>query len=292
MDPMNLLAEPLAAWYGSHARDLPWRRGGATPWSILLSEIMLQQTPAARVVPYWQAWTSTWPTPRDLAEASTAEVIQAWGTLGYPRRALRLRECATVISDQYGNEVPSHESLLRSLPGIGEYTAAAVAAFAFKKRTVVLDTNIRRVLSRTCAGKALPLPHLTTAERSMAARLVPDQTPASVVWNQATMELGAVVCKAREAACESCPVKHLCAWRSAGFPGDLHAGQRRAQPWQGTNRQARGQVMAILREADGEAVPMAAILAASPDSARILTALDGLISDGLAVHEGQAVRLP
>ncbi|MCL2482260.1 MAG: A/G-specific adenine glycosylase [Propionibacteriaceae bacterium] len=289
---MNLLASPLAAWYGIHARDLPWRRAEATPWSILLSEIMLQQTPAARVVPYWQAWMSTWPTPRDLAQATTAEVIQAWGTLGYPRRALRLRECARVMADQYDDVVPSHESILRRLPGIGEYTAAAVAAFAFKQRTVVLDTNIRRVLSRASAGEALPLPHLTAAERSMAASLVPEQIPESVVWNQSTMELGAVICKAREAACESCPVKHLCTWRKAGFPGDIHAGLRRTQPWHGTNRQARGQVMAILREADGEPVPLAAILATTPDSTRILNALDGLVTDGLAVRDGEAVRLP
>jgi len=288
---MNPLFGPLARWYDAHARDLPWRRKSATPWGVLVSEIMLQQTPAKRVIPYWEAWMSVWPCPGDLAEAKPAEVIQAWGSLGYPRRALRLRECAIVIEKEYG-EVPRAEDTLRTLPGIGEYTAAAVAAFAYGERTVVLDTNIRRVISRSYIGEALPLPHLTSGERAVAASLVPADAAESVKWNQATMELGAVLCRARDADCDSCPVKDLCAWRWADYPGDIHAGRRRTQGWEGTDRQARGRVMVYLREADGESVPIAAIVENTPREAQTLRAIDALIADGLAVREGEALRLP
>ena len=288
---MNPLAVPLARWYESSARDLPWRHDGTTPWGVLVSEIMLQQTPANRVIPYWLDWLDRWPTPGDLAQAGAAAVIQAWGTLGYPRRALRLRECAGVIAGEYAGEVPSDEETLRTLPGIGEYTAAAVAAFAYGRRAVVLDTNIRRVIARAHTGQSLPLPHLTTAERTMAAELLPKGT-ASVRWNQATMELGAVICRTRDPACDSCPVKGLCAWRQAGYPDDQYAARRRGQGWEGTDRQVRGRIMALLRQADPESVPSAALLATSPDPDQAQRALGGLVADGLAVRDGEAVRLP
>jgi len=291
MERMNPFAAPLASWYETSARDLPWRRPSATPWGILVSEIMLQQTPAARVIPYWETWMRLWPAPADLAEATTAEVIQSWGTLGYPRRALRLRECATTITNLYG-QVPENEADLRSLPGIGDYTSAAISAFAYGKRTVVLDTNIRRVISRAHLGEALPPPHLTTTERAMAAHLVPEDPAESVTWNQSTMELGAVICKAREATCDSCPIINLCEWRKANYPADLHAGQRRPQPWEGTDRQARGRIMSYLREAEGELVPIAAILAATPREAQTQRAIKALVTDGLAHQEGEALRLP
>ncbi|MDR0489160.1 MAG: A/G-specific adenine glycosylase [Propionibacteriaceae bacterium] len=289
---MNPLVVPLGRWYLAHARPLPWRDPKVSAWGVLVSEIMLQQTPAARVIPYWESWMTTWPEPVDLAEAPVAEVIRAWGTLGYPRRALRLQECAKIITDSHGSKVPSEDQVLRGLPGIGEYTAAAVAAFAYGRRTVVLDTNIRRVLARAHSGEALPVPHLTTAEREMAARLVPQDIAESVLWNQSTMELGAILCQAREHTCEPCPVKELCSWREAGYPGDLYAGQRRTQGWKGTDRQARGKVMAVLREAEGERVPVAALLALQSPRSQMERALDGLIVDGLAVREGEAVRLP
>jgi len=204
---------------------------------------------------------------------------------------LRLRECAIVIEEEYG-QVPRTEESLRALPGIGEYAAAAVAAFAYGQRTVVLDTNIRRVISRAYAGEALPLPHLTSAERAMAASLVPLDAHESVKWNQATMELGAVICRARDADCDSCPVKDICAWKQADYPGDIHAGRRRTQSWEGTDRQARGRIMAFLREADGESVPIAAILEGTPREAQTRRAIDALIADGLAQRDGEALRLP
>lgn len=289
LDP---LVEPVTAWYLANARDLPWRRPGVGAWGVLVSEIMLQQTPANRVRPYWQAWMERWPRPSDLAQATPAEVIQAWGTLGYPKRALRLRQCATVIAEERGDVVPDDEAKLRGLPGIGEYTAAAVAGFAYGRRTVVLDTNIRRFLARAHCGEALPPPHLTRDERAMAAALVPTEPAAAVLWNQATMELGALVCQARTHGCGDCPVLGLCAWSAAGRPGDLHAERRRVQPWEGTDRQARGRVMAILREADGELVPVAGILADSPRPDQTERAIETLVADGLAARDGEAVRLP
>jgi len=290
MEEMNPLAQPLRTWYAAMARDLPWR-AETTPWGILVSEVMLQQTPATRVIPYWQSWIARWPKPSDLAGADVADVIRAWGTLGYPRRALRLQECARTIYKQYAGEVPHDEDLLRRLPGVGEYTAAAVAAFAFGKRTVVLDTNIRRVLARAVGGEALPGPHLTMPERAIAADMVPEEPHDALIWNQSTMELGALVCRVRDPECESCPIMGHCTWRQGGYPGDAHASARRTQVWQGTNRQARGRIMAILRTAE-EAVPIAAVLAGSWDESQMESAVETLINDGLIVRDGEALRLP
>ncbi|MCL2784903.1 MAG: A/G-specific adenine glycosylase [Propionibacteriaceae bacterium] len=288
---MNPLVNPVLNWYHMHARALPWR-GESHPgaWGVLVSEIMLAQTPVSRVLPYWESWMTRWPHPRDLAEAQVSDVLVAWGTLGYPRRALRLKEAAVMICEQYAGEVPDDQALLRTLPGIGEYTAAAVAAFAFGRRTVVLDTNVRRVLARADAGEALPLPHLTSAERAVADSIVPIDPAQAALWNQAVMELGAIVCKARDWDCAACPIADLCEWRKADYPGDVYAGKRRTQGWEGTNRQVRGQIMAILREAEGEAVPIAALTTAQQSAA--VRAINGLVADGLAVREGEALRLP
>lgn len=244
------------------------------------------------MIPYWEDWTRRWPKPSDLAGASPGEVIQAWGTLGYPRRALRLRQCAIAIATEHGDQAPADETTLRTLPGIGEYTAAAVAAFAYGQRTVVLDTNIRRVLSRAQHGQALPLPNLTADERSRAAALVPTDRATSVRWNQATMELGAVLCRARGLDCGPCPIKNLCSWARAGYPGDLHADKRKPQTWRGSNRQLRGQIMAMLRQAEGETVPIDALQAAVGDHARFEAVIDELVSDGLARVNEAGVGLP
>jgi len=291
MRGMNPLEGPLASWYGAMARDLPWRAADTTPWGVFVSEIMLQQTPGARVIPYYLDWLARWPTPYDLGRATPAEAILAWGTLGYPRRALRLRECGEIIGAEYGNVVPSDEGTLRGLPGVGEYTAAAVAAFAYGQRTVVLDTNIRRVIARAWVGAAGAPPSLTQAERTVAAELLPATASAAVMWNAATMELGAVICRVRSPECDRCPVRELCAWRAAGYPGDPYADRRRTQPFEGTNRQRRGQIMAVLRTADGELVPIAALVQRWPGDGTV-AALNGLVADGLAVREGAAVRLP
>lgn len=239
----------LAAWWEANARDLPWRFGRATPWGVLVSEVMSQQTQMSRVVPYWTAWMAAWPDAASLAKAPTAEVITAWGRLGYPRRALRLQECARVVADTYGDRLPDDYERLLDLPGVGDYTASAVSSFAFGRRVPVIDTNIRRVLSRVFLGEESCGGAATRAERDLAATVLPADAAQSVVWNQSVMELGAVVCTAKKPLCESCPVSDDCAFLKAGLPG---LGEKRTRPrqrFQGTDRQVRGLVMAALREA-------------------------------------------
>jgi A/G-specific adenine glycosylase len=209
---------------------------------------MSQQTPMIRVVPYWNAWMRVWPNPAALAKASSAEVITAWGKLGYPRRALRLQECARVVTADFGGELPDDSDALLSLPGVGEYTAAAVAAFAFGRRVAVVDTNIRRVISRVFDGVENYGGATTAADRARAAAALPAVTADSVLWNQAVMELGATVCTASSPQCETCPLNDVCAWRAADYPGMGEKPTRKRQKWRGTNRQVRGRVLDALRQ--------------------------------------------
>jgi len=160
-------AGPVLAWYARNARDLPWRAPGATPWSVLVSEIMLQQTPVARVLPEYLRWIARWPTPAALAAEPAGEAIRQWGRLGYPRRALRLHETATILTRGHGGMVPADRDALLALPGIGSYTAAAVASFAFGQRHAVLDTNVRRVLARLVAGRPTAAAAPSVAERRL-----------------------------------------------------------------------------------------------------------------------------
>ena len=266
-------------WYGSNARELPWRAADRTPWGVLVSEFMLQQTPVARVEPVWRAWLGRWPAPADLALEPPATAIRAWGRLGYPGRALRLHAAARVIVEQHSGEVPSSYDALRTLPGVGEYTAAAVASFAYGQRHAVVDTNVRRVLARSVAGVAQPGIATTARERRLAESMVPaDETAAG--WAVAAMELGALVCTARSPRCSACPIACSCAWRLAGFP-PYSGPTRRSQPWTGTDRQARGALMAVLR-AEPAAVPRARLISAWPnDAVQRERALDGLVADGL-----------
>ncbi|MDM8084791.1 A/G-specific adenine glycosylase [Cellulomonas cellasea] len=280
-------AEPLRAavldWFGRHARDLPWRSADCSAWGVLVSEVMLQQTPVVRVEPAWRAWMARWPEPADLAAASPADVLRAWDRLGYPRRALRLQECARAVVERHGGVVPAGAAELLALPGVGPYTAAAVQAFAFGRRSVVLDTNVRRVLARAVQGAALPAPSQTAAEVRLAEALVPADDATAARWSAASMELGALVCTARSPRCEECPIAGMCAWRAAGRPVDEHAGRRRTQAWAGTDRQVRGKVMALLREALGP-VPAEAVEAVWPERAQLERCVESLLVDGLMVR--------
>lgn len=277
------LVDPVVAWFDAHARDLPWRAPDRTPWGVLVSEVMLQQTPVVRVEPAWRAWMRTWPTPADLADAPTADVLRAWDRLGYPRRALRLQECARALVERHDGQVPDDEDALLALPGIGAYTAAAVRAFAFGRRSVVLDTNVRRVIARAVGGEALPAPALTAAESRRAAALVPAPARGAARWAAASMELGALVCTARSPRCDVCPVVSSCAWLAAGRPADEHGARRRTQAWAGTDRQVRGRIMALLREAIGP-VPQHALDAVWPDATQRSRCLDSLVADGLVAR--------
>ena len=282
--PDHPLHSPVLAWYEAAARDLPWREPDCSPWGVLVSEVMLQQTPVARVLPAWQRWMQRWPAPKDLAADAVGEAIRAWDRLGYPRRALRLHEAATAIVDRHDGRVPStHEELL-ALPGVGAYTAAAVGSFAFGQRHAVVDTNVRRVQARAVTGTALPAVSLSAAERDLAERLVPDESTVAAQWAVAVMELGALVCTARSPRCGECPVLGLCAWQRRGAPA--YAGPpRRGQKYVGTDRYVRGLLLAALRAADGP-LTAEALLASVPhdalrDAHQRQRCLDSLVVDGL-----------
>jgi A/G-specific adenine glycosylase len=286
----NLLLTPVLEWYARCARELPWREPGATPWSILVSEIMLQQTPVVRVLPVWTEWMERWPTPAALAAEPPGEAVRHWGRLGYPRRALNLHACARAVTELHGGEVPADHATLLTLPGVGEYTAAAVASFAFGGRHAVLDTNVRRVLARAVRGEEYPPKATTAAERALAESLLPGPEDAPV-WAVAVMELGALVCTARAARCADCPISDRCAWRLAGKP-PYEGPARRGQTYAGTDRQCRGRLLAVLREAHGP-VPKAALDSVWDEPVQRERALDGLVADGLAeVLDDGAYRLP
>jgi A/G-specific adenine glycosylase len=281
---MDDLTEPLLAWYDAHARDLPWRGPTASPWSVLVSELMLQQTPVSRVLPVHEEWMRRWPTPAALAAEPAGEAVRAWGRLGYPRRALRLHAAAAAVVERHGGEVPWAYDELLALPGVGDYTAAAVATFAFGRRHVVLDTNVRRVLARTIAGEELPAPSVTRAERDRAAAVLPEDEATAATWSIALMELGALVCVARSPRCEECPVAEQCAWRAAGYPA-YDGPARRSQAWAGTDRQCRGRLMAVLRDSHGP-VHRSRLDAVWVDDAQRTRCLAGLLEDGLVAQVG------
>jgi len=161
---------PVLDWYSANARDLPWRAPTATPWSVLVSEVMLQQTPVSRVLPAHRAWLARWPSPAALAADPPAAAVRQWGRLGYPRRALRLHEAARIVTRQHDGQVPTSRDELLKLPGIGAYTAAAVAVFAFGRRHAVLDTNVRRVLARLASGQEFPGPQPSAANTGWRSR--------------------------------------------------------------------------------------------------------------------------
>ena len=275
-------------WYDTNARDLPWRRPDCTPWGVMVSEFMLQQTPVTRVLGPWHAWTERWPTPAALAAAPTGEAVRMWGRLGYPRRALRLHRAAQAIVDDHDGQVPATVEALRALPGVGDYTAAAVASFAYGRRAVVLDTNVRRVLARVAVGQAQPPPNVRVTERALAAAHLPKDAPRAARWAAASMELGALVCTARSPRCQECPLLDLCSWSRAGRPADGY--RPRTQSYEGTDRQCRGAVLAVLRDAD---VPVATTelrrawpAHSSRDPGQFERALATLADDGLVAGVG------
>jgi A/G-specific adenine glycosylase len=289
--PFTLLHERVNTWFDAAGRDLPWRRDDCSPWGVFLSEVMSQQTPLSRVEPIWREWVERWPTPSRLAAASPGEVVRAWGRLGYPRRALRLHEAATVMVERHGGEVPREHEQLLALPGVGAYTAAAVSCFAFGNPEVVIDTNVRRVLARTLEGKALPHVTLNRAESDLARSAMPADRHGANTWNVAVMELGALVCVARSPRCGECPVADLCAWNVAGRPA-YDGPVRRGQAWHGTDRQVRGEILQRLRNAHAP-VPLEALEDAGDDPAQVMRCLDSLAADGLVEPLGRRrYRLP
>ena len=269
-------------WFDQNKRDLPWRN--TTPWGVMVSEFMLQQTPVNRVLPVWNQWLVKWPTALDLSLAKKSEVITAWGRLGYPRRALRLYESAGIIARDFNNQVPRTLAELRTLPGVGEYTAAAIAAFAFGESALVLDVNIRRLFARVIDGVEHPTPSPSQIERKLRFELIPAD---GAKWAAATMEFGALLCTSKNPSCEECPLQSQCAWRKAGYPPTDQI--RKSQEWIGTDRQCRGTIVQALRE--NEQLSLTALVKMWHNNSQIEKALKTLIADGLIETTGKSYRL-
>jgi len=285
------IAPAVNDWFEANQRDLPWRADNFGAWGILVSEIMLQQTPVARVIPRLDQWLARWPTPADLAASPPGEAVRAWERRGYPRRALNLHAAAVAITEMHAGVVPRDVAALLALPGIGDYTARAVAAFAYGDRHPVVDTNVRRVIARAIDGNALAGPPSTRRDLAAMEAVLPDDRSAARVFNAAIMELGALVCTARAPRCDACPIAQQCVWRAAGYPH--YDGPRAAiqKKFEGSDRQVRGLIMAELRASD---IPVIAaeIDTLWPDAAQLARALAGLLDDGLAVATVGGFTLP
>lgn len=286
----TILVTTVASWFRRTVRPLPWREPGTSAWGILLSEVMAQQTPVARVAPLWLEWMERWPTPSALADASPADVVRAWGRLGYPRRALNLHAAATRIRDVFAGEVPATVDDLESLPGVGTYTARAVLSFAFGQRVPVVDTNIRRVLARAVLGIAEPEPPRATADLVLMESVLPLDEQSAVAVNAGMMELGAVVCKAKSPNCVECPVREYCGWAINGFPANAGRIRKPQARYSGSVREARGAILALAR--DGHLVTHAEMRKVVPESERCDLALEGLLDDGLLEPNSGGFSLP
>jgi len=284
------IAEAVGAWFQANGRDLPWRRAGFTAWGTLVSEFMLQQTPVARVIPRLAEWLERWPTPADLAAAASGDAVRAWQSLGYPRRALNLHAAAVAITERHGGVVPHDVDELLVLPGVGDYTARAVAVFAYGHRHPVVDVNIRRVIARAVHGQGEPGPAHKRDLIDMEALLPPDLENARLT-NVAMMELGALVCTARSPKCDECPLASQCAWRLAGYPAFEGKRAPMQKRFEGSDRQVRGLILKELRAAD---VPVTApeIVQVWPLDDQRDRALASLLKDGLVVEAEGGYTLP
>ena len=285
------LSARIIDWFAENRRDLPWREPGFPAWGTLVSEFMLQQTPVPRVIPRLAEWLERWPTPEALANVPSGEAVRAWANLGYPRRALWLHAAAVQITERHGGVVPHDVDDLLALTGVGDYTARAVAAFAYGHRHPVVDTNTRRVIARAIDGNAEPAPPSNARDLAAMESLLPNDLDEAHAFNAGMMELGAIVCTARSPRCDACPIADLCGWRLSGYPEYL--GKRKAvqKKYEGSDRHVRGLIMAELRASH---VPVTAIEIETlwTDAIQRDRALAGLVSDGLAVYAETGYVLP
>lgn len=285
--PSSIDPDVLIDWFGTVGRDLPWRASDCTAWGVLVSEIMLQQTPVARVLPIWLEWMERWPTPSALAGATQGEVVRAWGKLGYPRRALRLHEAASAIAAEHDDVVPAEVDTLLALPGIGAYTARAVAAFAYGRRAPVVDTNVRRVVARAVHGAGDAGPPSTKRDMADVEALLPDEDARAARFSAALMELGALICTARSPRCADCPLHADCAWQHAGRPA--YAGPaKQVQRFAGTDRQVRGLLLDVLRGAEGP-VSKGKLDVVWHEAGQRDRCLDSLLVDGLVEQTAEGL---
>ncbi len=290
---MTPFQDAVLGWAPTGWRDLPWRRT-RDPWAVLVSEVMLQQTQVARVIPRWHAFLARFPDPPACAAAPLGEVIGEWVGLGYNRRAVMLHRAAAAVVAHHGGQLPSTLPGLLALPGLGPYTARAVLAFAFEQPVAVVDTNVARVLARAVAGRRL------TAREVQATADAARPAPAGLswTWNQALLDLGARHCTSRRPSCDRCPLRaHRCRWASAHFshPDPATGSARvsgRQSPFSGSDRQGRGRLVQALQAGP---IPSAALPEAAGwpgDAARAARVASSLVHDGLAVHVGDQLRLP
>ena len=282
----------MNAWFARYQRPLPWREETCSAWGVLVSEVMLQQTPVARVEPVWRAWMERWPTPGDLAQSSVADAVTAWGRLGYPRRALRLHQAAEAIQAHHRGEVPTSLDDLLALPGIGDYTARAVRTFAFGIPEPVVDTNVRRVLARALQGLGEAGPPRMSADRERLRGVLSGvDSHSQVQAAKAIMELGAVMCTPRSPQCEQCPLRNSCAWRASGYPEYEGVRAPKQARFEGSDRQVRGIILRELRHSDIP-VPEDFLQSLWPDDRQLRRALESLLADGLATRSDGGISLP
>ena len=280
------IAVALLKWGSDTLRDLPWRRT-RNPWHVLVSEVMLQQTSVARVLPKFEAFIDAFPTPHALAEASLGDALQLWSGLGYPRRCRNLQEAAKVIVRDFNGTFPRALEELQSLPGIGQYTSRAILAFAFEEDVAVVDTNVSRVLSRL-EGRVLKAREL----QDMANSFVPQDL--GWEWNQVMMDFGARHCTLRSPQCDTCPVKKLCAWHGeGGDPAPLSSGASKPQArFEGSDRQARGRALKAAGDGIGQTKRLVNAMGLQDDPQRAHLLLDALVAEGLLVRVGRRLTLP
>ena len=264
-------------WWDSEKRDLPWRIS-RDPWAILVSEFMLQQTQASRVVEKYKTFLERFPNPTTCANSTPGKVIELWSGLGYNRRAINLHRTAKTIAEKHKGTVPDELSLLLDLPGIGDYTARAILAFSFEKDVAVVDVNVKRVLSRL-EGRTLSMKEA----QSIADQNLP--TGEGWRWNQAMIEIGATICTARKTKCDKCPLKETCTWtknQSATDPA-ISVKSKKLETFEGSDRQGRGKLINALRNEPimGKDVPQ--ILGWPNDHKRCKRVLEKLEKDGLIV---------
>lgn len=289
MSPKPPNPSTVIDWFAASARDLPWRN--TDPWGVMVSEFMLQQTPVSRVIPAWQSWMEVWPAPADLAQAAPADAIRMWANLGYPRRAIRLHATAVVLTEQHNNQVPRIYEQLIALPGVGDYTANAILAFAFNQPTVVVDINVRRVLARAWLGNAHPANSYSAVERKLAQSLVPQNPDLAPKWAAASMELGALICTATNPACTQCPIQKDCFWFTSGQPDNATKPRTQAK-YEGSDRQERGRILRELRQAHSP-VAINHLSANARDAHQFERAMASLFSDSMIVDAAPGfVSLP
>lgn len=279
-------ADAVLAWGLPRLRDLPWRRS-RDPWLVLVSEVMLQQTQVPRVIPKWQAFVAAYPDPASCAAAPLGDVLRLWHGLGYPRRARNLHLAAGEVVERHGGRLPSTLDELLALPGVGAYTARAVLAFAFEADAAVVDTNIARVYARH-AGRRLTAGEVQRLADASLAR------GDSWAWNQALMDLGATVCRPASPSCAECPLVASCAWAGVGGPdpaeGSAGVSGRQGR-FEGSDRQARGRLMAALNHGEVPVADAAVHMRVDPDRAARLVA--ALVADGLVERApADTLRLP